>query len=131
MTWLQRYRVWSYTRTAIWIFPVLGMMAALGGVRLLDRIDEQLAWESGVHPDTARAVLGALASSMFTFIVFICSALLVVVQLASSAYAPHHRRCDERPGHQTGLDRVCFHLHASRWRPWSESEPRSPFSRPT
>src|SRR5262249_39676957 len=47
-----------------------------------------LAWESNVHPDTARAVLGALASSMFTFVVFVCSALLVAVQLASAQLTP-------------------------------------------
>ena len=88
MTWLQRYRVWHYTANAIWIFPVLGMVAALGGARLLDGIEERLGWDAGVHPDTARAVLGALASSMFTLIVFVCSALLVALQLASAQLTP-------------------------------------------
>src|SRR5262249_33118770 len=38
--------------------------------------------------DTARAVLGTMASSVFTTIVFVCSALLVAVQLASAALTP-------------------------------------------
>jgi uncharacterized membrane protein len=88
VTWLQRYRVRHYTGNAIWIFPLLGMVAALGAVRALGPVDEWLAWESGLHPDTARAVLGALASSMFTFIVFVCSALLIAVQLASAQLTP-------------------------------------------
>ncbi len=88
MTWLQRYRIRHYIGNALWIFPVLGIVAALAGVRILDAIEGWLAWESIVHPDTARAVLGALASSMFTFVVFVCSALLVAVQLASAQLTP-------------------------------------------
>ena len=38
--------------------------------------------------DSARAVLGALASSMLTFIVFVFSILLVAVQLASAQLSP-------------------------------------------
>jgi uncharacterized membrane protein len=88
MTWLQRYRVRHYTANAIWIFPVLGMVAALGAARLLGWIETMLGWESGIHPDTARAVLGALAAAMFTFVVFVCSVLLVAVQLASAQLTP-------------------------------------------
>jgi uncharacterized membrane protein len=88
MTWLQRYHVRHYTSNAIWLFPVLAMVVAVGAVRFVDGIDARLGWESGLHPDTARAVLGALASSMFTFIVFVCSALLVAFQLASAQLTP-------------------------------------------
>ena len=45
-------------------------------------------WQSSLHPDTMRAVLGALAGAMFTFIVFVCSSLLLVVQLASAQLTP-------------------------------------------
>src|SRR5262249_19429292 len=51
-------------------------------------IEKDLAWESPVDVDTARAVLGTMAASLFTAIVFICSALLVAVQLASAALSP-------------------------------------------
>jgi uncharacterized membrane protein len=47
-----------------------------------------MGWDTGFHPETARAVLGMMASSMFTFIVFVSSALLVAVQLASSQLTP-------------------------------------------
>jgi len=87
MNWLLRYRVRHYVRNSLWIMPLLSILAAMGMVRFLDAIDSQMA--AAVHdPDTVRAVLGTLASSMFTFIVFVSSALLVVVQLASSTLTP-------------------------------------------
>jgi uncharacterized membrane protein len=64
------------------------MVAAMGAVRVLNWIEEVMGWQSGFHPDAARALLGTLASSMFTFIVFVSSALLVAVQLASSQLTP-------------------------------------------
>jgi uncharacterized membrane protein len=88
MTWLQRYRLRHYLKNSIWILPVLGMLAALAAVRLLHPIEQQWGWEAGIHPDTARAVLGTMASSMFTFVVFVSSALLVAVQLASAQLTP-------------------------------------------
>jgi uncharacterized membrane protein len=88
MTWIQRYRVRRYFRESLWIPPVLAMLAALGAVRLLHGVERLQGWEADIHPDTARAVLGTLASSMFTFIVFVSSALLVVVQLASVQLTP-------------------------------------------
>ncbi len=88
MTWLQRYRVRHYVANSIWMLPLAGMAAGLGAAWLLHAIDEATGWRSGFDPDTARAVLGTMAASMFTFIVFVSSALLVAVQLASSLLSP-------------------------------------------
>lgn len=88
MTWLQRYRFRHYLRNSLWIWPLLSIVAAIGTARLLHRIEEEMGWESNLHPDTAQVVLGTMASSMFTFIVFVSSALLVSVQLASSQLTP-------------------------------------------
>src|SRR5262245_61716608 len=88
MTWLTRYRIRHYFRNSIWFLPVLRTMAAIAAVRLLHWIEKDRGWESPVDPDTARAVLGTMASSVFTTIVFVCSALLVAVQLASAALTP-------------------------------------------
>jgi uncharacterized membrane protein len=88
MNWLQRYRARHYVRNSLWIPPLLGMLGALVAVRMLHWIETRLGWESGMDPDTARALLGTLASAMFTFIVFVCSALLVAVQLASAQLTP-------------------------------------------
>jgi uncharacterized membrane protein len=88
MSWLWRYRVRHYIRNSIWIGPLLSMLAAGGGTCFLYAIDEAMGWQSTIDPDTARAVLGTMAASMFSFIVFVSSALLVAVQLASSLLTP-------------------------------------------
>jgi uncharacterized membrane protein len=88
MNWLQRYRVRQFVRDSIWFAPVLGMVAALAAVRPLVSVDHALNLASPINPDAARAVLGTLAASMFTFIVFVSSSLLIVVQLASAQLTP-------------------------------------------
>jgi uncharacterized membrane protein len=90
MTWLRRYRIRHYLRNSIWILPVLSTVMAIVAARVLHGIETELGWESRLHPDTARAVLGAMASSMFTFIVFASWALLVAVQLASTQLTPRN-----------------------------------------
>ena len=85
MNWLQRYRVRHYVRNSIWVFPVFAMAAAMLFVRALHWLDRTMGWESSFEPDTMRAVLGTLAGAMFTFIVFVGSSLLLVVQLASAS----------------------------------------------
>ncbi|HMF13631.1 MAG TPA: DUF2254 family protein, partial [Gemmataceae bacterium] len=88
MTWLQRYRFRHYVQTSIWIPPVLSTLAAIAAVRLLYWVQQDVGWESPVTADTARAVLGTMAASLFTAIVFVCTALLVAVQLVSAALTP-------------------------------------------
>jgi uncharacterized membrane protein len=88
MTWLQRYRLRHYFRHSLWILPFLSMFVALALVRFLYGIEEAMGWRSGSDPDAARTVLDTLAASMFTFIVFVSSALLVAVQLASAQLTP-------------------------------------------
>jgi uncharacterized membrane protein len=88
MTWFQRHRTRRYIAESIWIPPVLSMPAALAAVRLLNWADAALAWRSSVEPAAAQSVLSALASTMFTLIVFVSSSLLVAVQLASGQLTP-------------------------------------------
>src|SRR5512137_416719 len=88
MSWLQRYRISDYLRRSIWILPVLGMAGAMGAIRILHGIETAMGWESSYDPSTTLTLLGTLASSMFTLIVFVCSALLITVQLASAQLTP-------------------------------------------
>src|SRR3954451_25223585 len=88
MTWLQCYRVRHYMQNSIWLFPVAAMASAMLLVRFLHWLEEAQGWHSGFYPDTMRAVLGSLEVAMFTFIVFVCSSLLLVVQLASAQLTP-------------------------------------------
>src|SRR5262245_27901717 len=88
MNWLQRYRIRHYLRNSIWVMPVCALLAAVVLVRLLHWLEVAMQWESTLNADTMRTVLGNLAGSMFTFIVFVCSSLLLVVQLASAQLSP-------------------------------------------
>jgi uncharacterized membrane protein len=88
MTWLQRYRLSSYVRRSFWILPVLGMILALLAVRLLHRIESAMGWQLQYDPASAMMLLGTMAASMFTLIVFVCSALLITLQLASAQLSP-------------------------------------------
>jgi uncharacterized membrane protein len=52
-------------------------------------LDRQTGWQVfGFTPDGARLVLGVLVGAMLTFIVFVLSATLIVVQLASGQLTP-------------------------------------------
>ncbi len=88
VNWLRAYRVRHYVRNSIWILPVLGMIGAIGCVRLLYRVDKAIGWESSFQSESARALFSTLASSVFTLVVFVSSALLVAVQLVSSQLTP-------------------------------------------
>src|SRR5437763_1873958 len=88
MNWLQCYNLRHKLRNSIWVFPVLGALAAIVVVRLLHWVEDTRGWVSSLDPDTARGMLGTVASALLTSIVFICSALLLVVQLASASLTP-------------------------------------------
>ena len=88
MTWLQRYRFSQYLRKSLWILPAIGIVAGLGAVWFLHGIEEAMDWKLKFDPSTAQMLLGTLAASMFTFIVFVCSALLIILQLASAQLTP-------------------------------------------
>jgi uncharacterized membrane protein len=88
MSWLQRYKLRNYVRNSIWILPVSGMVAGLVAVISFHWIEERAGWRSTVDPGAALALFGTLAGSMLTFIVFLSSSLLLVVQLASAQLTP-------------------------------------------
>ena len=67
----------------------LSLAAALAAAPAVRWLDRETGWTVfGYSPDGARAVLGALSGAMLTFIVFVLSATLIVVQLASGQLTP-------------------------------------------
>jgi uncharacterized membrane protein len=88
MSWLDRYRLRLYLRNSIWIIPALSIIAGLMTVVLLNRVERALGWQMNVTPETARIVMGTIASSMFTLVVIGSSAVLLAVQLASAQLTP-------------------------------------------
>ena len=89
MTWLQRYRLRTTLRRSLWLYPVLAVGAALVVAPLVRWVDRVTGWAwLGLTPDGARSILGAFTSSMLTFLVFVVSSMLIVVQLASAQLTP-------------------------------------------
>jgi uncharacterized membrane protein len=88
MTWLQRYRLRHYLSNSIWVLPTLATVVAIVTVRLVHWVEEDFGWESPVQVDTARAVLGTVISALLTSVVFVCSSLLIAVQLVSAQLTP-------------------------------------------
>jgi uncharacterized membrane protein len=89
MTWIQRYHLRRFVRTSLLLVPMACLLAALLLAPVLRWLDPLLAWRGfGFNPEGARAVLGALTASMLTFIVFVLSSLLIVLQLAANHLSP-------------------------------------------
>jgi uncharacterized membrane protein len=88
VSWIQRYNLRHYVRNSIWVLPVFGMAAALVSVRSLHWIEQRAGLRFGFEPSAALAMFGTLAGSMLTFIIFLSSSLLLVVQLASAQLSP-------------------------------------------
>jgi uncharacterized membrane protein len=89
MTWEQRYRLKRAARTSLVLWATVSLIAALICLPAVRWLDRETGWVIfGFSPDGARAVLGTLVGSMLTFIVFVLSATLIVVQLASGQLSP-------------------------------------------
>lgn len=88
MAWIWRYRIALYLRNSVWVLPSFGILAALLAARVVREVESVFGWESSLTPEAARTVIIALASSMFTFIVFVSSAMLLALQLASAQLTP-------------------------------------------
>ncbi|HEY6548111.1 MAG TPA: DUF2254 family protein, partial [Vicinamibacteria bacterium] len=89
MTWRLRYRVRTFVAASLWIVPVVGMTLALAVSPLLRRLEEATRLSLfAFGPEGARAVLAGLVASVFTFVVFVFSILLVAVQIASANLSP-------------------------------------------
>ena len=88
MTWLKRYQIRSFIRNSIWLFPAISMVFAIALHRILQWLHPFPGWEPTLSPNGARALLGTLSASLFTFIGFVFSILLLSVQLASAQLTP-------------------------------------------
>jgi uncharacterized membrane protein len=89
MNWEQRYRLKQSARASLVLWAGLSLLAALVCAPAMRWLDRESGWAIfRFGPDGARAILGMLAGSMLTFIVFVLSTTLIVVQLASAQLTP-------------------------------------------
>jgi uncharacterized membrane protein len=74
---------------SLWLISAASTAAALLAAPLVRWVDDRTRWTVlGFAADGARGVLGALVSSLLTFIVFAFSLLLVAAQMASGQFTP-------------------------------------------
>ena len=89
MTWLQRYQLRRMFRWSLWLLPALAMLVVFLVAPLVRWIDRALGWSwFNLTPDGARSILGAFTASTLTFVVFVVTSMLIVVQLASAQLTP-------------------------------------------
>jgi uncharacterized membrane protein len=86
--WLLRHRTRSFLRNSLWFFPVLGIFIAIGAIDTLHAIEKSQGLVAEHAPAAISLVLSSLASAVFTLIVFVASALLITMQLASAQLTP-------------------------------------------
>ena len=89
MRWIQRYRITTFVRSALWLVPLGSMVLAMLLTPLLRQLDQATGWTLlGFGLDGARALLAMLAASMLSLLVFVLSSLLIAVQVASTQLTP-------------------------------------------
>jgi uncharacterized membrane protein len=88
VSWLTRYRIRLFVRSSMWLFPALSIPTGLVALKLLLSAETYFGWTTNISLDTARLIMSMVASSMFTLIALVCSAVLVAVQLASAQLTP-------------------------------------------
>jgi len=88
MNWSQRYHFRLYFRNSLWILPTLSIVAAMISVSALMRYEKSVGSYTSLSVDTVRLILGAVASSTFTLVVLVSSAVLLAIQLASAQLTP-------------------------------------------
>src|SRR3974377_48261 len=89
MSWLQLYQLKRTFRWSLWLMPALAIGPVLVVAPLIRWVDRATGWTwFNFAPEGARTILGAFTSSMLTFVVFVVSSLLIVVQLASAQLTP-------------------------------------------
>ena len=93
MTWLQHYRLRQFLKTSFWFWPfVVILITAFVALPAVDWLDANgfhfgFLWKD-LPAERARIVVSSFSASMLTFLVFVLSSLIMVVQLASAQLTP-------------------------------------------
>lgn len=97
MAWNRRYSLNSYVRSALWVVPIIALLAALALNRASEFIVNWLTVRSGydlqhgfldVSADEAHAILDRVFTLNLSCLVFTFGSLLVAIQVAGGQYTP-------------------------------------------
>jgi uncharacterized membrane protein len=87
--WNRIYRTTSYLRSALWVVPILAVVAERVTYRVLRFVDPWVTWDlTGLGVDGARALFQTVITLTLSFIVFSFGSLLVALQVASAQLTP-------------------------------------------
>ena len=87
--WHRVYQVASYTRSALWLAPLVALAAVLALVAPIRWLDAWLDWPfAGLDAAGAQALYGTVITLTLSFIVFTFGSLLVAIQVAGGQLTP-------------------------------------------
>ncbi len=87
--WNRIYRATSYLRSALWVVPILAVIAERIAYRVLHFLDQWVTWDlTGLDLEGSRALFQTLITLTLSFIVFTFGSLLVALQVASAQLTP-------------------------------------------
>ncbi len=87
-------RLWNRLLDRFWVLPMLCATVAAGGALLLTHLDDRLGTSFTMPflftggPESARALLSAIITSMISFTGLVFSITIVALQLTSSQFSP-------------------------------------------
>ena len=87
-------RLWNRLLDRFWVLPMLCATVAAGGALLLTHLDDRLDTSFTMPflftggPESARALLSAIITSMISFTGLVFSITIVALQLTSSQFSP-------------------------------------------
>ena len=93
MTWLQHYRLLQFLKTSFWFWPfVVILITMFVALPVVDWLEAKgfgfgFLW-TDLPAERAKIVVSSFSASMLTFLVFVLSSLIMVVQLASAQLTP-------------------------------------------
>lgn len=89
VAWNRLFRAVSYARSALWVVPLLAIVAVLVFAPVLRWIDGWLGWRmAGLGISGAAALYETVITLSLSFLVFTFGSLLVAIQVASGQLTP-------------------------------------------
>jgi len=89
ITWNRIFRVVSYTKSSLWIVPIVAIVLELIAIRVTHALDAWLLWplwHRGLQ--AAETMLQTIITLNLSFMVFTFGSLLVAIQVASGQMTP-------------------------------------------
>lgn len=89
LAWNQLFRIVSYSRSSLWVVPIVAVFVQVLVFRVLVFIDQWVTWDvTGLGMEGTRALLQTVITLTLSFVVFTFGSMLVALQVASGQMTP-------------------------------------------